>query len=95
MTEKRFTIHFDKRVIVDAKKNAEYGFLVELKTILNELNDEKEQLKQQLQDIQEYIDNTINKNEEAMEQGKKNGADIGSIGFYTHMLKKMRKDWFE
>lgn len=62
---------------------------------LNSLVDENEQLKKQLNDIQNYINDTINENEEAMEWGKRNGADIGSMGFYTLMLKMMRKDWFE
>ena len=55
MTEKRFTINFDKRVIVDAKKNAEYRFLVELKTILNELNDENKRLKSENQMLNQRL----------------------------------------
>ena len=66
----------------------------------SEVNDydlakENRKLKKQLQNIKEYIDNSIKRNKEAIEWGKNTDADVGAMGFYTHMLEKMKKDWFE
>lgn len=48
MTAKRFTIDFDNRRIIDNKKNEYLVFLAQFKEVLNQLNDENEQLKQEL-----------------------------------------------
>ena len=59
---------------------------------MRELMKENEQLKKQLQEIQDYIENTIKRNEEAIEWGKSKRADVGTITFYNEMLKKMKGD---
>ena len=48
MTGKRFTIDFDNRRIIDNRKNEYLVFLAQFKEVLNQLNDENEQLKQEL-----------------------------------------------
>ena len=57
-----------------------------------ELEKENKQLKEQLQNIKELIDNTIRRNEKAIEWGKNMGADVGAISFHNEMLKQMNGD---
>ena len=59
---------------------------------MNTLNDENEQLKQFKEKVFFLFDEEIAKNKEAIEWGKKTGADCGSIGFYNHMLKMLKKE---
>ena len=59
---------------------------------LNELFDEAEQLKQFKDKTFDLFDKEITQNEEAIEWGKETGADYGSMGFYTNMLKILRKE---
>ena len=50
-----------------------------------ELEEEKEK-------VFTWIDKEIARNEEAIKWGKETGADSGSIGFYNHMLKRLKKE---
>lgn len=59
---------------------------------MNTLNDENEQLKQFKEKVFSLIDKEIAKNEKAIEWGKETGADSGSMGFYNHMLKILKKE---
>ena len=103
MTEKRFIIEIwqegslfymdDKEGFSTHNSMGHVINLVESK--LNELNDENEQLKEKIQYIQKDIDNSIQRNKEAIEWGENTGASVGAMGFYTHMLEKMKKEWFE
>ena len=57
-----------------------------------ELEKENKQLKEQLHNIKELFDNTIRRNEEAIEWGKNMGADVGAMSFHNEMLKQMKGD---
>lgn len=57
-----------------------------------ELENENEQLKQFKEKVFTWIDKEIDRNEEAIEWGKETGADSGAIGFYNHMLKRLKKE---
>ena len=57
-----------------------------------ELAEENEQLKQFKEKVFTWIDKEIVRNEEAIEWGKETGADSGSIGFYNHMLYRLKKE---
>ena len=59
---------------------------------LNELSYENEQLKQFKEKVFALIDKEIARNEKAIEWGKETGADSGSIGFYNHMLNRLKKE---
>lgn len=59
------------------------------------LEEENEQLKQFKEKVFTWIDKEIARNEEAIEWGKESGADIGAIGFYNHMLKRLKKELSE
>ena len=67
----------------------------EIVDLLNCLNDENEQLKQFKEKVFTWIDKEIAQNEEAIEWGKETGADSGSMGFYNHMLKRLKKELSE
>ena len=56
------------------------------------LKEENEQLKQFKEKVFVLFDEEIAKNKEAIEWGEKTGADCGSIGFYNHMLKMLKKE---
>ena len=60
-----------------------------------ELADENEQLKQFKEKVFTWINKEIARNEEAIEWGKETDADSGAIGFYNHMLKKLKKELSE
>ena len=60
-----------------------------------ELADENEQLKQFKEKVFTWIDKEIARNEEAIGWGKETDADSGSIGFYNHMLKRLKKELSE
>ena len=101
MTEKRFVDYFDKDhnyIIQDLQNEDEYqvGFVncdedVFLK-LVNKIADENKQLKQFKEKVFTLIDKEIARNEEAIEWGKETGADSGSIGFYNHMLNRLKKE---
>ena len=57
-----------------------------------ELAEENEQLKQFKEKVFTWIDIEIVRNEEAIKWGKETGADTGSIVFYNHMLKRLKKE---
>lgn len=59
------------------------------------LEEENEQLKQFKEKVFTWIDKEIARNEESIEWGKESGADIGAIGFYNHMLKRLKKELSE
>lgn len=67
----------------------------EIVDLLNCLNDENKQLKQFKEKVFILIDKEIARNEEAIEHGKETGADSGSMGFYNHMLKRLKKELSE
>lgn len=67
----------------------------EIVDLLNCLNDENEQLKQFKEKVFTLIDKEIARNEEAIELGKETGADSGAMGFYNHMLKRLKKELSE
>ena len=97
MTEKRFIPIFDgtdKRV-VGAKDNGKIISFMDMFDLLNDLSDENEELKQFKEKVFTWIDKEIARNEEAVEWGKETGADSGSIGFYNHMLKRLKKELSE
>ena len=67
----------------------------EIVDLLNCLNDENERLKQFKEKVFTLIDKEIARNEEAIEWGKENGADSSAMGFYNHMLKRLKKELSE
>ena len=94
MTEKRFIPIFDgtdKRV-VGAKDNGKIISFMDMFDLLNDLSDENEELKQFKEKVFTWIDKEIARNEEAIEWGKETGADSGAMGFYNHMLKRLKKE---
>lgn len=98
MTEKQYshdgvTIvdHLKKDLIyIDGKEN-----LLELAEYVDKLQEENEQLKQFKEKVFTLIDKEIARNEEAIELGKETGADSGAMGFYNHMLKRLKKELSE
>ena len=102
MTEKRFVYYEHKGAdyILDTpNKSLDFIEMLgdcleaeEIVDLLNCLNDENEQLKQFKEKVFTLIDKEIARNEEAIEWGKETGADSGSIGFYNHMLKRLKKE---
>ena len=102
MTEKRFVYYEHKGAdyILDTpNKSLDFiemlGDCLEAEEIVNLLNDlsaENEELKQFKEKVFTWIDKEIARNEEAIEWGKETGADSGSIGFYNHMLKRLKKE---
>ena len=50
-----------------------------------ELEEEKEK-------VFTWIDKEIARNEEAIKWGKETGADSSAMGFYNHMLKRLKKE---
>ena len=105
MTEKRFVYYEHKGAdyILDTpNKSLDFIEMLgdcleaeEIVDLLNCLNDENEQLKQFKEKVFTWIDKEIARNEEAIEWGKETGADNGSIGFYNHMLKRLKKELSE
>lgn len=78
------------------KLQGEYDYLLWLYNGLgceyDWLKDENEQLKQFKEKIFTLIDKEIDRNEEAIKWGKETGADSGAMGFYNHMLKRLKKE---
>ena len=60
--------------------------------LLNELNNENEELKQFKEKVFSLFSKEITQNEEAIEWGEETGADSSSMGFYNHMLKRLKKE---
>ena len=102
MTEKRFVYYEHKGAdyILDTpNKSLDFIEMLgdcleaeEIVDLLNCLNEENEQLKQFKEKVFTWIDKEIARNEESIEWGKETGADSGSIGFYNHMLKRLKKE---
>ena len=95
MTEKRYS--HDAIVIIDhLKKDLIYidgkDELLELAEYVDRLQEENEQLKQFKDKTFDLFDKEITQNEEAIEFGEKQGVDVGAMGFYTNMLKILRKE---
>ena len=105
MTQKRFAYYEHKGAdyILDTpNKSLDFIEMLgncleaeEIVDLLNCLNDENEQLKQFKEKVFSLIDKEIARNEEAIEWGKESGADSGSIGFYNHILKRLKKELSE
>ena len=105
MTQKRFVYYEHKGAdyILDTpNKSLDFIEMLgdcleaeEIVDLLNCLNDENEQLKQFKEKVFSLIDKEIARNEEAIEWGKESGADSGSIGFYNHILKRLKKELSE
>ena len=102
MTEKRFVYYEHKGAdyILDTP-NESLDFIEmlgdcleaeEIVDLLNCLNEENEELKQFKEKVFTWIDKEIARNEEAIKWGKETGADSGSMGFYNHMLKRLKKE---
>ena len=98
MAKKRYS-HDGVTIIDHLKKDLVYiegkENLLELAEYVDKLQDENEQLKQFKEKVFTLIDKEITRNEEAIEWGKETGADSGSIGFYNHMLKRLKKELSE
>ena len=62
---------------------------------INKIVKENEQLKQFKEKVFTWINKEIARNEEAIEWGKETGADSGAMGFYNHMLKRLKKELSE
>ena len=102
MTEKRFVYYEHKGAdyILDTpNKSLDFIEMLgdcleaeEIVDLLNCLNEENKQLKQFKEKVFTWIDKEIARNEEAIEWGKETGADSGSIGFYNHMIKRLKKE---
>ena len=56
------------------------------------LEEENKQLKQFKEKVFTWIDKEIARNEEAIGWGKETGADSSAMGFYNHMLKRLKKE---
>ena len=69
--------------------------LLELAEYVDKLQDENEQLKQFKEKVFTLINKEIARNEEAIEWGKETGADSSAMGFYNHMLKRLKKELSE
>lgn len=105
MTQKRFVYYEHKGAdyILDTpNKSLDFIEMLgdcleaeEIVDLLNCLNDENKQLKQFKEKVFILIDKEIARNEEAIEHGKETGADSGSMGFYNHMLNKLKKELSE
>ena len=95
MAKKRYS-HDGVTIIDHLKKDLVYiegkENLLELAEYVDKLQDENEQLKQFKEKVFTLIDKEIARNEEAIEWGKETGADSGAMGFYNHMLKRLKKE---
>ena len=97
MTEKRFSVKKSGSGLFyrdgDYEIDNTIQFIIEtIEMKLNQLSDENEQLKQFKEKVFTWIDKEIARNEEAIEWGKETGADSGAMGFYNHMLKRLKKE---
>ena len=98
MTEKRYS--HDGVIIIDHLKKDLIHIdgkdeLLELAEYVDKLQDENEQLKQFKEKVFTLINKEIARNEEAIEWGKETGADSSAMGFYNHMLKRLKKELSE
>lgn len=98
MAKKRYS-HDGVTIIDHLKKDLVYiegkENLLELAEYVDKLQDENEQLKQFKEKVFTLIDKEIARNEEAIEWGKETGADSSAMGFYNHMLKRLKKELSE
>ena len=105
MTQKRFVYYEHKGAdYILENPNTDLDFIEMLgdcldeKEIVNKLNglyEENKELKQFKEKVFALIDKEIARNEEAIEWGKETGADSGAMGFYNHMLKRLKKELSE
>ena len=98
MTEKRYS--HDGVIIIDhLKKDLIYiegkENLLEIAEYVDKLQDENEQLKQFKEKVFTLINKEIAQNKEAIGWGKETGADSSAMGFYNHMLKRLKKELSE
>ena len=104
MTEKRFKLIGDSNLemlmqhqpelpIYDYNNKKKRLSLSDALNLLNSLHEENEELKHFKDKTFDLFDKEITGNEEAMEEvfGKQ-GVSIGAMGFYTNMLKILRKE---
>lgn len=98
MTEKRYS-HDGVTIIDHLKKDLIYiegkENLLEIVEYVDKLQDENEQLKQFKEKVFTLINKEIAQNEEAIGWGKETGADSSAMGFYNHMLKRLKKELSE
>ena len=66
--------------------------IIEANNEIDKLKKENKKLKQFKEKVFSLLDKEIVRNEEAIEWGKETGADYGSMGFYNHMLKQLKKE---
>lgn len=102
MTQKRFVYYEHKGAdYILENPNTDLDFIEMLgdcldeKEIVNRLNglyEENKQLKQFKEKVFTLIDKEIAQNEEAIRWGKETAADSGAIGFYNHMLNRLKKE---
>lgn len=92
MTGKRFKLDSEIGFIDTQKCGGDTMTLFEVVVELNKLNEENGQLKQFQEKVFSWIDKEIAQNEEAIEWGKETGANSGAIGFYNHMLNRLKKE---
>ena len=105
MTQKRFVYYEHKGadyIFYTPNKSLDFIEMLgdcleaeEIVDLLNCLNDENKQLKQFKEKVFISIDKEIARNEESIELGKETGADSGAMGFYNHMLKRLKKELSE
>jgi len=88
-----FVIDNGEPTFYDLSKKGKTMDMNETEDMLNELNNENNELKQFQEKVFDWIDKEISQNEEAIEWGEKQGADVGAMGFYTNMLKMFQKDF--
>ena len=95
MVEKRYS-HDGVTIIDHLKKDLVYiegkEDLLELAEYVNKLQEENKQLKQFKEKVFTLINKEIAQNEEAIGWGKETGADSSAMGFYNHMLKRLKKE---
>ena len=98
MAKKRYS-HDGVTIIDHLKKDLVYiegkENLLELAEYVDKLQDENEQLKQFKEKVFTLINKEIAQNEEAIEWGKETGADSSAMGFYNHILKRLKKELSE
>ena len=105
MTQKRFVYYEHKGAdYILENPNTDLDFIEMLgdcldeKEIVNRLNglyEENKELKQFKEKVFALIDKEIARNEEAIEWGKETCADSTSMGFYNHMLNRLKKELSE
>ena len=70
----------------------ECNAIIKANNEIDRLKKENEQLKQFKEKVLSLLDQEVARNEKAIEWGKETGADCGSMGFYNHMLNRLKKE---